>query len=301
MTNRLLWKLSLVTTVKTEDAITDLLGEIFAQYPSTYTNASTSRITVTVYLERKPARDGFELRTLRNGLKRIKQAVPDMRNCKIILSKLRRQDWANSWKRHFKPIEVGSALLIRPSWSKRRPRNGQALVQIDPGLAFGTGQHPTTEFCLQQLVARRDPQRLQSFLDLGTGSGILAIAAAKLGYGPIDAIDLDPAAIKVSRANARQNRVEHTIRFQQQDLGRLSSKRATQYDLICANLIANVLIAECQRILVRLKPDGFLVLSGILSREFFQIRKHYEGVGLKLLSSATSKEWRSGSFCFGSP
>jgi ribosomal protein L11 methyltransferase len=301
VTKRLLWKLSLVTTIKAEEAVTDLLGEIFGRYPSSYTNASTSRTTVTVYLERKPARDCFELRNLRIGLKLIKEALPDMRNCKITLSKLRRQDWANSWKRHFKPIEVGSALLIRPSWSKRRPRSDQALVQIDPGLAFGTGQHPTTEFCLQELVSRRDPHKHQSFLDLGTGSGILAITAAKLGYGPIDAIDLDPAAIQVSRANALQNRVEHAIRFHQQDLATLSSQGATQYDLICANLIANVLIAECQRILARLKPKGFLVLSGILTREFSEIKKHYKDIGLKLISSATSKEWRSGSFSLASP
>ncbi len=283
-------------TIEAEEAVTELLASIYCQNPSSYIDALTLRTTVTVYLERKPAQDSFELTNLRIGLQQIRKSHPGTRSCKIILSVLRRKDWADSWKRHFKPIDVGSVLLIRPSWSKRRPRKGQQLVQIDPGLAFGTGQHPTTEFCLRELAARRDSQRAQSFLDLGTGSGILAIAAAKLGYAPIDAIDLDPAAIKVSRANARINRVERTIRFQQLDLTRISS-RPTRYDLICANLVADLLMAERQRILARLAPEGLLVLSGILTREFSQIRKHYEQAGLRLLSSVTAKEWRSG--CFG--
>src|SRR5204863_8598964 len=94
------------------------------------------------------------------------------------LQRLKRRDWAESWKAHFKPIEIGERLLIRPSWSKRAARRGQTVVVLDPGLGFGTGQHATKRFCLEQIVANRaDGHR--SFLDLGTGSGILALAAAK--------------------------------------------------------------------------------------------------------------------------
>jgi ribosomal protein L11 methyltransferase len=291
---------AVTTNPAAEEAIINLMEKVFGRAASSYTDATTLRTNVAIYLERKPVLQGVQLQNLRTGLKRIAEIDPKTKGRKVRISKLAQEDWANSWKKHFKPIEVGSVLLIRPSWSKRRARHGQFLVQIDPGLAFGTGQHPTTAFCLKEIVARRDPQKRQSFLDLGSGSGILAIAAAKLGYSRVDAIDLDPAAIKVSRSNARQNHIERMIRFQQQDLAKLSSRQASQYDLVCANLIGNVLVAERERIIARLKANGILVLSGILATEFSKIRKYYEECGLRLLSTSTTKEWRSGSFGFPS-
>ena len=212
------------------------------------------------------------------------------------LERVRHQDWSMSWKRHFRPIEIGSALLIRPSWSRRRPRKGQAVVEIDPGLSFGTGQHPTTAFCLRQLTVRRSPRKPQSFLDLGTGSGILAIAAVKLGYGPIDALDSDPDAIRIARANARQNGVVGRIRFLRQDIGKLGTVVSSRYGLICANLTADLLVKERARFVSRLQPWGVLVLAGILDQEFAGVQRAYEAVGLQLSSSRREREWRSATF-----
>ena len=110
------------------------------------------------------------------------------------------------------------------------------------------------------------------------------------------AIDLDPAAITVAVANARKNRVAHSIRFRQGDLAKLSSRAAPRYDVICANLIATLLVEEKEHLLARLRPGGILVLAGILNREFSQLQKAYEAAGLTLISSQTDKEWRSGSF-----
>jgi len=294
--NPRLWRLSVTTALSSEDAVSEMLSEIFCQASSSYTPAGVSHTKIVVFLDQKPAAKGPELLELRLRLKRMKSTQQKTRFPRISLSRIRQTDWANSWKRHFKPLEIGSALLVRPSWSKREVRKGQALVQIDPGLAFGTGQHPTTAFCLQELVARRDSRHSQSFLDLGTGSGILAIAASKLGYAPIEAVEFDPAAIRIATANARKNRVAHAIRFQHQDLARLSSRRAPRYDIICANLIATLLLKEKERLLARLRPGGIIVLAGILNREFSQLQRAYEAAGLTLLSSQTAKEWRSGSF-----
>jgi len=294
--NPQLWRLSVTTALSCEDAVWEMLSEIFCQPSSSYTPTGASHTKVVVFLNQKPAAKGAEMQELRVRLKRMKLAQPKTGFSRISLSRIRRTDWANSWKRHFKPLELGSALLVRPSWSSRRARGGQALVQIDPGLAFGTGQHPTTLFCLRELVARRDSRNSQSFLDLGTGSGILAIAASKLGYAPIEAVDFDPAAIRIAVANARKNRVAHAIRFQQQDLARLSSRKACRYDIICANLIATLLLKEKERLLARLSPGGILVLAGILNREFSPLQKAYEAAGLTLVSSQTDKEWRSGAF-----
>jgi ribosomal protein L11 methyltransferase len=215
---------------------------------------------------------------------------------KVRLRRMPAEEWANSWKRHFKPIEIGSSLLIRPSWSRRAPRKGAVTVQIDPGLSFGTGQHPTTAFCLRQLVVRRRRESEQSVLDAGTGSGILAIAAAKLGYSPIDALDSDPNAIQIARANARQNGVSRRIRFLQQEINGLPRRGARRYALVCANLVADLLINERDRLLLRLEPDGVLVIAGVLDREFSLVQSAYERAGLKLIASRKEREWRSGAF-----
>ncbi len=215
--------------------------------------------------------------------------------------KIRREDWAESWKRHFKPIEIGSALLLKPSWSKGRPKKHQAVVVIDPGLSFGTGQHPTTRFCLGQLVAVRKKEMAQSFLDIGTGSGILAIAAAKLGYAPVAGHDVDAEAIRIAKANARQNAVAGKVQLVCRDLTRLPLRSAMKYDLICANLIFDLLLAEKARILNRLKPGGLLVLAGILRSQFPLVRTAFEKSRLHLLRSKTEKEWTSGAFAPQSP
>ena len=187
---------------------------------------------------------------------------------------------------------------------------------LDPGLSFGTGHHPTTAFCLSEIVRFQEnqdnglgypsvaPQRPclkpPSFLDLGTGSGILAIAAAKLGYSPVFAMDFDPEAIRVARTNAHANRVRHKLEIRRSNVTNLSARPRRQHDLICANLISTLLITERRRIAAQLSPAGMLVLAGILKSEFNEVEKAYKTLGLRLVSHRDEKEWRSGSFRFGS-
>ncbi len=135
-------------------------------------------------------------------------------------------------------------------------------------------------------------------MDIGTGSGILSIAAAKLGYAPIQAIDFDPEAIRAARLNAQRNSVIYKIKIARRDLTRLSRQSMKKYDFICANLISTLLIAERDRILARLQEEGVLVLAGILKSEFPEVQRVYETAGLKLIGSRTEKEWRSGTFKF---
>jgi ribosomal protein L11 methyltransferase len=217
---------------------------------------------------------------------------------RISIRRVPSEDWAESWKKHFKPLEIGRALLIRPTWSHRPPRANQAVVALDPGLSFGTGQHPTTAFCLEQLITRRQPGDPQSFLDIGTGSGILAIAAAKLGYHPIHAFDCDSAAIRIAKANALQNHTEELIHFDQADLRRLPARAHRRFHLICANLVFDLLIEQSKRILSLLEPKGTLVLAGILAVQFATVRRVYRAAGLKLIETRTIEEWRSGAFTF---
>lgn len=312
--NKPLWRISVTTTLEAEDAVAELLGAFFSQPASSHSNVETQVSLVSVFGPQKIILARGVCEAISAGLKRIKSCGLNIGSGKIKTAKVRREDWSESWKRHFKAIEIGSALLIKPSWIKRKPRKNQAVVILDPGLSFGTGQHATTSFCLHQIVAAlgRPPQipkkpkdaalcrgaATLSFLDIGTGSGILAIAAAKLGYKPVRAFDFDPESVRVARANARVNQVQGKIKITRDDATKLPLHPVRRYDLVCANLISNLLIAERRRIVAQVKRSGTLVLAGILKSEFKQVQTAFEALGLKFAGGKNEKEWRSGSFCF---
>jgi len=326
-TTESLWRVSVITTPEAEDAVSELLGAVPGQPVSSYFNLETGVSTVAAYCRRKPASPAEWRAKIRVGLDQIKYCGLKIGSGKVTIAKMRREDWAESWKRHFKPIEIefknrrgglceppisskksgrrgippsegNKSLLVKPSWSKKLPRKNQAVVILDPGLSFGTGQHPTTAFCLRELVRCGKIETRRSFLDIGTGSGILAIAAAKLGYSPVYAFDFDPEAVRVAHANARANGVHKKLRIARRNVTKLPIHPARQYDLICANLISTLLIAGRRRMVAQLHRGGTLVLAGILKSEFSQMRKIYAELGLKLAARKIENEWCSGSFCF---
>jgi len=305
-----LWRISVATSQEAEEAVTELLASLAGQPASSFFHVETRKVVVSTYFE-KPTGLAALVRELRRGLANIRRCGLDVRPGKISSTRIPRESWAHSWKRHFKPLEIGDALLIKPSWVRRKAKRGQALVVLDPGLSFGTGQHPTTEFCLRQLTKRsfglksrgqpadvdyKSQNRRPSLLDVGTGSGILAIAAAKLGFAPVVAFDFDPESVRVATANVRKNSVATRVRLSRQDLTRLPVRSATRYDVVCANLISTLLIAERERIVARLKPGGLLVLAGILAIEFKQVEGAFGKLGFKLVAAKTQREWRSGAF-----
>ncbi len=304
--NKTLWQISVTTTLEAEDAVIELLGTMFGQPASSHFNVETQVSVVSVFIPEKIIYTGAVREEISAGLKGIKDCGLNIGSGKVKIAKVRREDWAESWKRHFKPIEIGDALLIKPSWIKRPPRKNQAVVILDPGLSFGTGQHATTSFCLHQIVAavcdrrnrRSHSAATKSFLDIGTGSGILAIAAVKLGFKPVRAFDFDPEAVRVARANARVNQVERKLKITRDDATELPLHPVHKYDLVCANLISNLLIAERRRIMAQLNRDGILVLAGILKSEFAEVQTAFEDLGLELVASKSEKEWRFGSFYF---
>jgi len=291
-----MWRISVNTTLEAEEAVTELVGELFGVPASAYTDFESGVTTVAVYCRRRLGKFPAQCALLRDGLAQMKRFGLKMGSGRIRLQKIRYENWAESWKRHFKPLEIDGALLVKPSWSRRRPRKGQSAVVLDPGLSFGTGHHPTTAFCLRELADRCPHGQPQAFLDLGTGSGILAIAAAKLGYAPVRAIDLDPAAVRVARANARRNGVSRKIQIVCQDVAKLPLRPPQHYDLICANLLSTLLVSQRKRIVRQLKPGGSLILAGILKSEFNLVARNYSAMGLQLVVEKGEKEWRSGTF-----
>jgi ribosomal protein L11 methyltransferase len=312
MRHQSLWKVTVTTTPEAEDAVAELLRAILNQPATAYFDVETGVSTITIYLPQKWESAGKVGAAVSAGLKRIRSYGLRIGPGKIMMAKIRREDWAESWKRHFKPIEIREALLIKPSWSRRQARKGQSVIVLDPGLSFGTGHHPTTAFCLEQIVAavhgRRNqrPRRIaaaKSFLDLGTGSGILAMAAARLGCSPVRALDFDPESVRVARANARANQLHRKLRIMRGDVSQLPirpGQRGHGYDLVCANLLTDLLIAQRRRIAAQLKPDGTLVLAGILKSEFASVQKAYKTLGLGPVSRQVETEWCSGAFRFDS-
>ena len=299
-----LWQISVVTTPAEEPAITRRLTEIFGPVVASYDDVETGVCTVMAFVEAAEA----EIRNPKSEIRKESEArnpkpdgagslrISDFKPARISCKKLRREDWAESWKRHFKPLEIGARLLVKPSWSRREPRRGQAVVVLDPGLSFGTGQHPTTSFCLRQVATFRRPRAAQSCLDIGTGSGILAIAAAKLGYAPVQAFDFDAEAVRVARQNVRSNGVAPAIRLSQQDVTQPPGRAAKKFDLVCANLLADLLVSALPQITARVAPGGRLVIAGILQREFASVRHAYEAAGWRLVASRVKNEWQSGAF-----
>jgi ribosomal protein L11 methyltransferase len=297
MTRKTLWRVSVTVPAEAEEAALELLSGHLAAGASGYRAADASRATVSVYCPISPAPGALE--ALRQSLRQLEQSKLATRLDRIKVRRIRQENWAHSWKRHFRPLVVGRRLLVKPSWSRIRAGAGQHVVVLDPGLSFGTGHHPTTWFCLRQVVASRARNGAGSFLDLGTGSGILAIAAAKLGYGRIDAIDHDPDAIRVARENVRRNRVESMVHLRVQDLRRLPSRTTKLYDLVCANLTSDLIGEHRRRIAAQVSPGGTLVLAGILRHEFDSVAAAYTELGFHLAAQHGRAEWRSGRFVRG--
>ncbi len=170
------------------------------------------------------------------------------------------EDWANAWKEHYHVLHIGRRLVIAPTWRDYRPQAGDLVIRLDPGMAFGTGLHPTTRLCLERLEDIVQPG--MSVLDVGTGSGILALAAARLGAGEVLAVETDPVAVSAAEQNIALNALSHVITVQH---GSLPLTHARQFDVVVANIIARVIAELASPLAAALKPGGVLVASGIIA------------------------------------
>lgn len=325
-------KVTVATPLEAEEEVATLVERLFRQPVALYTDEETLRTEVSVFLSSALAWTGGKRQRLETGLRRLRANGVPLGRTRIKSAVLPPRDWAEAWKRHFRPLDIRGRLLVLPTWSRRQPAAGQAVVRLDPGLSFGTGQHPTTAFCLEQLVANapvaneaeagsrpcrprfsaksraadvavRAPEaaaaeasRRPSLLDIGCGSGILAIAAARLGYAPVEAFDLDPDAVRIARENAVLNGVAGRLTVARHDLARRRVEAARRFDVVCANLLADLLLSQAERITRFVARSGTLVLAGILASEFEAVCRQYAANGWQLAADREVKEWRSGAF-----
>jgi ribosomal protein L11 methyltransferase len=199
---------------------------------------------------------------------------------------LAEDDWANAWKKHYHVVRVGRRLVIKPSWQEHQPQPDDVVVVLDPGMAFGTGLHPTTQMCLQALEEHLEPGA--KVLDLGTGSGILAIAAAKLGAGSVLALDNDPLAVRVAQANVQSNRVQNVVAVQ---LGSLD-KATDRFDLLLVNILARVIIELADQGLAdRVRPNGLMIAAGIIEEQEAEVAAALRGHGMRIVERRQEKDW----------
>ena len=225
-----------------------------------------------------------KLRQLEVGIRELLERYPQW----VVQSKgltLKEEDWETAWKAYFKPIHIGKHFLIKPTWEQAELRPGDVVLELDPGMAFGTGTHPTTTLCLRTLEDIIKPG--QTVFDLGTGSGILAIAAAKLG-AKVEAVDLDSVAIKVAQENVTLNQVNDRVRVSRGDLGTVLVGQA---DVVIANIIADVILMLLPDLKRILHQKGEFLASGIIDNRADEVEAALKETGFEVVERVEDSGW----------
>jgi len=271
-----------------DGVVLEQLGDVSSIDP----NALETAVTVKIFLPE--IEDTPELR------QRIEEIIYHMGRLYPIPSptfrKLEEQDWANAWKVHYHPFRIGQRVWIQPSWLAAGAataeadgiRPGDVILTLDPGMAFGTGLHPTTQMCLQALETVVKPGR--TLLDVGTGSGILAIAAAKMGAGPVLAFDTDRVAVETTAINAAQNLVASQIEIRQGTLDKIGEK---PWDIVVVNILAPVIISlfATDQLMSYVAQDGYLILSGIIEPQMGEVETAVLQAGGKIVETYQMRDW----------
>jgi ribosomal protein L11 methyltransferase len=243
-------------------------------------------VTLRTYF-REDGKERKVLQALHRYLKSLEKMVPENPPARIKTASIPEQDWGENWKRFFRPIQVTPKFVVKPPWSRTRLKIGQIPIEITPGMAFGTGTHATTILSISALEGRIKKKGL-SVLDVGTGSGILSIVAAKLGAREVWGIDIDRVAVENARENVEKNHVSDVVKIRRGGMGSFHKK----FDIIVANIDLKSLRRIRRPLLNRLKDKGLLILSGILVEEKERIRLHYLETGhLGWIKATEEKEW----------
>jgi ribosomal protein L11 methyltransferase len=206
---------------------------------------------------------------------------------RVFYKQTAQEDWAESWKEFFKPEKISPRMVVKPTWRAYLSQPEEIVLQIDPGMAFGTGTHPTTVLCLRLMETYLRPGN--TFLDVGTGSGILMVAAAKLGSRKILGIDVDPTAVEIARENLRINGVSSGM--YEVRTGRLISGVDDRFQLVAANILTETILVLLNDLRTVLTEDGTFILSGITKENTRRILRKIDASGFKHLETRIEEEW----------
>lgn len=254
---------------------------------------------VTVYLPEN-SQGADMLSSVKNEMSELKKR--DFENkfgrLAVELSNVKEEDWANNWKQYFKPLTIGEKLVIKPSWETYENSDNKIVLEIDPASSFGTGQHNTTQLCLELLEKNLDKNN--KLLDIGCGSGILSIAGILLGAESACAVDIDLNSVKTAKDNAVKNNIEDSKYSAHYGNiltdSSLCEKIGSGYDIITANIVADVLIAMSPLFKSFIKPNGILILSGIISERSSEVISAMNDNGYTLIEMREKDGWAAVSF-----
>ena len=244
---------------------------------------------VTFYLERNE--DALNIvAQVRIAMSALKKEHPEYGPMLLTIDNVADADWENNWKQYFKPFRVGETFLIKPSWEQCEPEEGRRILEIDPSSSFGTGTHNTTQLCiceLERLVKSGD-----RLLDMGCGSGILSVAAHMLGAEDVTAVDIDPNAVRIAAENAEKNGFAlHTGVGDVIGDAELSARIGGDYDIIVANIVADVIMGMQDILKSKLKREGTLIVSGIIAPRADEVQASLLGAGFVLDRRDQSGDW----------
>lgn len=222
---------------------------------------------------------------LESALLKLKQEIKF--DYQVDYSETAEEDWAESWKAFFKPERIGRRLVVKPTWELYESRPADVIIEIDPGMAFGTGTHPTTAMCLETIESYLKPG--DSFLDLGTGSGILMIAAARLGAKRLVGIDKDPVAAEIAEKNMKRNDIPEEI--YQVKTGNLTREIDERFDLIAANILTEVVLTLLDNLNEVVAENGTIILSGITESKRHMVHKKMAEKGILEVETRLRDSW----------
>lgn len=239
-----------------------------------------------------PERSKWEqkLSRLSDYLDSLQQIFPEYDKPEFAVRHIADQDWGEQWKKYFKPVRIFKNIVVKPTWERYTSSGRDIVIEIDPGMAFGTGQHPSTRLCLEsieEILMKERTTRKWSVLDIGTGTGILSIGAAKLGASRVVAVDIDPKAAEIAQQNVNINHVDDKVSVMNLDIINLDGS----FDMIVANLTAETITKLSGHIEPMLARGGYLVCSGIIEQRAGMVEEALGSQGLAKQKVLTEKEW----------
>jgi ribosomal protein L11 methyltransferase len=236
----------------------------------------------------------FRKEQLTSFLNELPRLFPGISVPELTITNIEDEDWNRLWKENFKPFHITESLVVKPSWEDYTTSGSERMLTIDPGMAFGTGHHASTKLALELIEKSfQSLAPLRTVLDVGTGTGILAMAAALFGAESVQGVDNDLDAVAVGRQNVNDNNLVDKVTITSQNIATITDT----YDLVIANIIHDTLIELAFPLIARMRPSGLLILAGILiGTQSKSIVSHYTGLGLTLAEQRSLDEWSG--FCF---
>lgn len=301
-------EVTIKTTTEAVEAITNILDElrtggVMIEDPKDFLFQKNNELDwdyVEEEVFNKSGQDGVLIKTYiseeRNVVEvveNIKHRVLSLRDFgidigegSVSLGQVNESDWANEWKKYYKPTKIGQRIVVKPTWEDYKPENGELIIELDPGMAFGTGTHETTSMCIRELEKYVNED--SRVFDIGCGSGILAIAAAKLGAKEVLAVDLDEVAVKVSKENVEENNVSDSVEVRHGNLMDVVKDRA---DVVVANIIADIIKILAKDVHNFMKKDAVFISSGIILDKVEEVKESLIENGFEIIDIKKLGEW----------